>query len=131
MIVKQFFIVLAALFLGYAFSAALSIPIPANVLGFLILFFALCLKFVKVYHVDKISEFIINYLALFFVVPTVGIMVHFDLIGRQFLHILLPLLASIFMGYFTAAKVTELFIRLQEKKTLSAHNNESGGVDHE
>jgi Putative effector of murein hydrolase LrgA len=131
MVVKQFFIVLSALFLGYALSSILNIPIPANVLGFLILLTALCLGIIKVQHVDKICDFIINYLALFFVVPTVGVMVYFGLIGKQFLHILLPLSASILMGFFTAAKVTELFIRLEEKKRLSSGDHDSGGGENE
>ena len=135
MIIKQFFIILSALFLGYVLSTSLNLPIPANVLGFLILFCALCLGIVKVYHIDKISDFIINYLALFFVVPTVGIMIHFQLIGEQFLHILLPLLASIIMGYFTAAKVTELFIRLDKNNPVfegeTAEKKSSGGKRHE
>lgn len=118
MILKQLFLILSALFMGYAMSLMVHLPIPANVLGFALLFAALCFGIVKLQHVDKVSDFIIKYLAIFFVTPTVGIMQYFDLIGEQFIHILVPLLASILIGFFTAAKVTELFIRLAERNRL-------------
>jgi len=118
MILKQLFIILSALFLGYALSIGLRLPIPANVIGFAILFAALCMGIVKLHHVDRVSDFIIKYLAVFFVTPTIGIMQYFDLIGEQFLHIVVPLLVSILIGFFTAAKVTELFIRLAERNRI-------------
>ncbi|WP_027399956.1 CidA/LrgA family protein [Anaerovorax odorimutans] len=115
MIVKQFFIILGSLFLGYLLSSLFHIPIPANVLGLVLLFLALCTGIVKIKQVEKISDFIITYLSVFFVVPTVGIMVHFNLIGHQLIKILVPLLVSIFIGLFAAGKVTEIFISLNEK----------------
>lgn len=127
MVVKQFFIVLAALFLGYIVSAALHLPIPANVIGFALLFAALCLRVVKNHHVDKVSNFIIKYLAIFFVVPTVGVMEYFDLIGKQFFHIVFPLFLSIIIGFLTAAKVTELTIRLGERRKMKGKGANAGG----
>lgn len=115
MLVKQFFIILTALFMGYILSTTLHLPIPSNVLGLILLFLALCLGIVKLKHVDQISDFIITYLSVFFVVPTVGIMVHMDLIGHQFVKILVPLLLSIIIGFFVAGKVTELCIKWKEK----------------
>ncbi|MDD3168174.1 MAG: CidA/LrgA family protein [Eubacteriales bacterium] len=118
MILKQLFLILSALFLGYALSLTVHLPIPANVIGFALLFAAICVGIVKLCHVDKVSDFIIKYLAVFFITPTVGIMQYFDLIGEQFIHIVVPLLASILIGFFVAAKVTELFIRLGERNRI-------------
>lgn len=118
MILKQVVIILSALFLGYALSLALHVPIPANVLGFVILFAALCFGIIKLRHVDKVSDFIIKYLAVFFVTPSIGIMQYFDLIGEQFFSIVVPLMFSILIGFFTAAKVTELCIRLSDRSKM-------------
>lgn len=115
MIVKQFFVILAALFTGYVLSTVLHIPIPANVLGLVLLFAALCLKIVKPMNVDKITNFIITYLSVFFVVPTVGIMAYFDVIGHQFVKIIVPILISIICGLYAAGKVTELCIKWTKK----------------
>lgn len=118
MILKQLFVILSAFFLGYALTIAFHLPVPANVLGFVILFAALCLGVVKLHHVDRVSDFIIQYLAVFFVTPTVGIIQYLDLIESQFFSIAVPLMASIIIGFFTAAKVTELFIRIGEKNKM-------------
>ncbi len=115
--VKQFFFILISLFLGYLLNIGLHIPIPANVLGFGILFFSLWVGIVKQPQVDKVSNFIIKYLAVFFVVPSVGVMQYLGLIGEQFFHIICPLFASIFFGFLTSAKVTEACISYGEKKT--------------
>ena len=127
MIIKQFFIVLGALFLGYVI-ASIGLPVPANVLGFLILFVLLLAGVVKVKHVDKFSDFIISYLSIFFVVPSVGIMLYLDLLSSQFVKILIPLMASIVIGYFVAAKATELCINYDERRKAKKG---TGGVLHE
>lgn len=131
MVVKQFFIILLAFFLGYALSSGLNLPIPSNVLGFIILLTALCFKIVKLKHIENICDFIIKYLSVFFVVPTVGIMVHFELIGQQLIKILVPLMFSIFLGYFAAAKVTEIIINHSRKKKMDINRDFLGGTNHE
>ena len=130
MIVKQFAIVLAALFIGYGFSSGFHLPIPSNVLGFIILFLTLCLGVVKLKDVEDVSNFIIKYLSLFFIVPIVGVMVHFELISEQYIQIFVPMILSVLIGFFVAAKVTELFINIVEKKNSSI-NNSNGGSDYE
>jgi len=127
MIIKQSFVILSMYFLGTVIAEGLHIPIPGNVLGFALLFAALCGKAIKLDQVEKVSNQIVNNLALFFVVPVVGIMVHANLIKAQFLNIFVPLIASILVGLFTAAKVTELLIGREERKLASAERRDSGG----
>lgn len=127
MIIKQCFIILSMYFLGTVVVEVLGLPIPGNVLGFALLFAALCGKAVKLHQVEKVSNQIVNNLALFFVVPIVGIMVHTNLIKAHFLNIFLPLIASILVGLFTAAKVTELMIGREERKLAATERRDSGG----
>ncbi|MDD2190362.1 MAG: CidA/LrgA family protein [Eubacteriales bacterium] len=129
MIIKQLFIILAALFLGHSVAIIFNIPIPSNVMGLVILFTALCIGIIKIKQVDKVSDFIIRYLAVFFVAPTVGIMQYFELIGNQFFYIIVPLILSILIGFFIAAKTTEIIIRIREKSELSAGGKGLGGED--
>lgn len=115
MIIKQLFIILSALFAGFIISSAFHLPIPANVLGLILLFTALCIGLIKLEHVEQISDFIIKYLAVFFVVPTVGIMVNFHILSKEFVKIMVPLILSVLIGFFVAGKATELCIRWREK----------------
>jgi holin-like protein len=111
LIIKQFLIILGALFIGYEITTLTAVPIPANVMGLVLLFLALLAGLVKLKDVQATAEFILKYLALFFVVPTVGIMVYFDLLASEAMKIFIPLILSILIGLFTAGKVTEFFIR--------------------
>lgn len=126
---KQFFIILAALFLGYSIAVVFNLPIPSNVVGLLILFIAMCIGIVKEKHVDKVSDFIIKYLAVFFVAPTVGIMQYFNLIGEKFFYIIIPLILSIIIGLFAAGATTQLIIRIMDKKRLSSVKKGLGDND--
>lgn len=117
MIVKQFAIILGAIFIGNEIVRLTGIPMPANVLGLLLLLLALCLKIIKLKDVEDVANFIIKYMTLFFIVPTVGIMVYFDVIGKDLLKIIIPLFVSIILGMFVAGKVTELMIaRIRREK---------------
>lgn len=112
MIIKQFFILMSALFLGYLVSDGLGLPIPANVTALLLLFAALCFKLVKVSDIEKASNFIIEYLAFFFVPAAVGIMTCFSVFSANFLKIMVPLFVAILAGFFVAGHVTQLLIRV-------------------
>ncbi|MEI8216912.1 MAG: CidA/LrgA family protein [Eubacteriales bacterium] len=111
MFIKQFLIILTPLFLGYFISTYTHLPLPSNVIGLVILFLFLIFGIVKLKWVEETAEWILRYLALFFVVPTVGIMVHFNLLSKQAVQIFVPLLLSILIGLFVSGKVTELLIR--------------------
>lgn len=113
MYMKQFLILLTALFAGYIASEGFGLPLPSNVIGLLLLLLALITGLVKLKDVEDTADFIIKHLALFFVAPTVGLMLYFNLIGESFLQITLPLFGSIIVGFFVAGKVTQLAIYFQ------------------
>ena len=115
-VVKQFSIILSALFIGYFLERFFKIPMPANVLGMIILFLALYIKIIKLEDVKEVGDFIIKHLAIFYVVPSVGIMVYLDLLKTNFLVIIVPVLISIVLGFFVAGKVTEIMIKKESKE---------------
>jgi holin-like protein len=110
MFVKQFLIILTSLFLGYFISTSTHLPLPSNVIGLVLLFLLLVFGLVKLQWVEATAEWILKYLALFFVVPTVGIMVHFDRLSKEAVQIFVPIILSIIIGLFVSGKVTELLI---------------------
>ncbi len=115
MYIKQLYILLGVLFIGAVASDGLGVPLPSNVIGLLLLLLALIFGWVKLKDVEETADFIIKHLALFFVAPTVGLMLYFDLMRESFLQIAIPLFSSILIGYFVAGKVTQAVISLQEK----------------
>lgn len=110
MIIKQFAIILGVLYAGDLITNVTHIPIPANVLGMLILFVLLLAGIIKLEDVQETAEFIIRHLSVFFIVPSVGIMMYLDLLSKEFIQTAVPLLASIVIGFFAAGKVTQMLI---------------------
>ncbi len=128
MIIKQFIIILGALFLGYEITKLTHIPVPANVLGLVLLFLALLSGLIKLKDVKETADFILKYLALFFVVPTVGIMVYFDLLSSEAVKIFVPIILSILLGFFAAGHVTQFFIN-KSGKDFGASGERNNALD--
>lgn len=94
--VRGFAILLALQLLGELLSRGMEIPIPGNVLGMGLLLLALRAGLVRVEWVQEAAELLLSHLALFFVPAGVGVMVYFDLIGRQWLPIVVATSLSTF-----------------------------------
>lgn len=90
-------ILLALQFLGEGLSRGLSLPVPGNVLGMGLLLLALWAGIVRVEWVEEAAELLLSHLALFFVPAGVGVMVYFDLIGRQWMPIVVATVVSTFV----------------------------------
>lgn len=110
MALQQLSIIIAVTFLSYGLSKIFNLPVPYNVIGFIMLFLALWSGFIKEHHIDRASDFIIQHMALFFVVPVAGVMEHIELLKTQWVQIFVPLCASILLGLLVAGKVTEFFM---------------------
>ncbi len=75
-------VLLLFLLIGEA-VAALGVGLPGSVIGMLLLTAALALGIVRVEWVRRSCDVLLDNLAFLFVPPGVGVMLHFDLIGRS------------------------------------------------
>lgn len=116
MYVKQLFVIVGSYFAGYLLSEGLSLPVPANVLGLLILLGLLCLRWIELRDVESVADFIISHLALIFVPSSVGIMEYFGLFQASFWKIITPWLLACVIGYAVTGQVTQLAIRAMERR---------------
>lgn len=116
MYIKQMLILVAIAFVGSEIASILQLPVPATVIGLILLFIALLTKIIKRKDVEESAMFIVDNLSIFYVVPTVALTMYFDILSSQLVQILVPLLVSMLCGMFVAGKVTELTIRLMQKR---------------
>lgn len=87
-------ILLICQFLGELLARGLMLPVPGPVFGMLILLMGLMVRGKVPESLRVTGEGLLRYLTLLFVPAGVGLMVHFQLIGRDFWPILLTLVAS-------------------------------------
>ena len=112
----QLAIIFGISFVGELLNALLPFPIPASVYGLAILFLLLCTKIIKLEQVEKVSEYLMAIMPLFFIEPTVGIMNSYGLVKGH----ILPLFIACFLSFLSVIAVTGLvsqtMIRRKHKK---------------
>ncbi|AKB43236.1 Antiholin-like protein LrgA [Methanosarcina sp. Kolksee] len=134
---KQFSIILIIYFLGDLMQKALGLPIPGNVLGMLILFFSLYTGVIKLNMIDKISDFLLENMAFFFLPAGASLITCFALLEGKMTDILAVSLISTFIILAVTGLTVELVQRFFRRKPVKracqienignkANNNESG-----
>ena len=86
------FLILLFYLLGCLVSALLDNFIPGSVIGMILLFGALSLKWVR--HVKKVSTFLIDHMMLFFIPVGVGLITSYTLLSRYMTAIIVASLVS-------------------------------------
>ena len=89
-------ILLVLQFVGEGISAALGIPVPGNVIGMGLMVIALMAGIIRLEWVEEAAELLLSHMAIFFIPAGVGVMVYFDLIGKEWLPITVGTVLSTF-----------------------------------
>jgi holin-like protein len=95
------------LFLGMAIKAIINGPIPASMIGLILLFIALLLKIVKLEWVEQGGKWLLAELLLFFVPSAVGIVNYKEILGWQGVETVGLIIFSTIMVMGTTAFVAE------------------------
>ena len=114
--IKSLTIIFFFQFTGEALITALGLPVPGSVVGMVLLTLGLCLGWIKLEDVKPGADVLVKNLAFLFVPPGVGLMLYFDLIGRNWLAIGL----SFFLSAFMVLAVVGLLSQRLEKPGESA-----------
>ena len=112
--IKQCTIVFGCLLVGEVIVYLTGVKIPASILGMLCLSGLLFAKVIKIPQVKPLSDFLITNLAFFFVPPGVAIMLYFNLIGRQFIPIIISILVSTLLVMVVTGWVYQKFRKEDE-----------------
>ena len=108
----QLFIILVVTFIGELLHYFIPIPVPASIYGLIIMLILLCTKVVKLEHVERTSDFLIEIMPLMFIPAAVG------LLGAY--HTLMPVLVP----YAVITLVSTLLVMLVAGKVTQAMTGE-------
>jgi len=109
--IRQFAIIMLFSLLGELCHLMIPIPIPASIYGMVLLFLALALGLLKVDAVKETGSFLVSLLPLLFVVPTVGLMGHWDLIRDDLFQIAAVIVVTTVLTFGVSGMLTRLFQR--------------------
>lgn len=96
---------------GELLARYFELPLPGPVIGMLLLLATLAVRRRIPESVDAASGALLSHLSLLFVPAGVGVMVHFDLIGAQWVPILAALLVSTVVSLTLSAIVMRTLAR--------------------
>lgn len=113
---SQFLIIMGFTLAGEALQRLIPLPIPASVYGLVLLFAALCLKWVKVEQIRDVGGFFTSILPVLFVSPAVGIVEQWDVIRPQLLAIALLIVASTVLTFGISGSITQCLSRKGGRK---------------
>ncbi|MBR4266768.1 MAG: CidA/LrgA family protein [Bacteroidales bacterium] len=116
----QFIIIFGCLALGELIVWLTDIQFPSCIIGMILLTFFLKIKLIKYEWVNKISNFLLENLAFFFVPPSVALMKYFDIIKAEWLPIILATVISTIIVLVTSGWTHQIlrkhFNNKKEKK---------------
>lgn len=93
-IFRQFVIVVLIAFSGEIINHFFNTPIPGNVLAMILLLIFLTTGFIKLSMIDKVTDFMLNHLALFFIAPGVSLIKNLDQLKEDWVAIITIVVAS-------------------------------------
>lgn len=113
---KQFLIILVINFVGIIIQNLFHLPLPGTILGMLILFILLWTKVLKVESIEKVCDFLILNMIIFFLPPAVELLEYMALLKTGFLKILILLVATTVITMIVTGKTVDFCIKRMEKK---------------
>lgn len=118
MILKAFLVVFGCLFLGEVFVRLTHLPLPASIIGLLLLFLALQTGMVKLETVQSLAKVMLDYLVLMVVPACISIMQYLHIIQKELWILVLATSLSTFLVLIVTGRVHQM-IRLFQKKLHS------------
>ena len=94
------------------------ISVPSSIIGMLLLFLSLCTKVVKLCHIEKAADLMVNNLGFFFIPAGIGVMKYFNLISNQWIPIVMAIVISSFLIILSTGGIYEF---LGNKKSGLIH----------
>ncbi|MGP1606134.1 MAG: CidA/LrgA family protein [Moraxella sp.] len=121
MILKAFLVVFGCLFLGEVFIRLTHLPLPASIIGLLLLFFALQTGVVELKTVQSLAKIMLDYLVLMVVPACISIMQYLDIIQKELWILLLATSLSTFLVLIATGRTYQVVRYLQKSFRLKSN----------
>lgn len=120
-ILKELSIILGILFFSHIIIEVTRFPIPAPVLGMIVLLFALLTGLIKLGSIEKVSGFLLDNLTLLFIPGGVGLLTSIGLIKGQLLRGLAVVIITMAIGMGVTG-ITVQLLRKAKKEGVEKCN---------
>lgn len=115
--IYQLFIILVVTFVGELLHYFIPIPVPASIYGLIIMLILLCTKVVKLEHVERTSDFLIEIMPLMFIPAGVGLMKSWGVLKPLIIPVVVITVISLIAVMAVSGRISQRIIKAQEKKS--------------
>lgn len=113
---RQLLILLAINFAGIFLQNLFHLPLPGTILGMLILFILLWSGKLKTEKIEKVCDFLILNMIVFFLPPAVELLEYMTLLKTGFFKIIFLLIITTIITMVITGKTVDFCIKKMEKK---------------
>lgn len=114
-IILQLTIIVTILAMAYGMEIGLGLPLPASIIGMILLLILLFTKIIKISQVNKISDLLQKDITLFLLPLSIGIIESIDLFEGKFLITILIVVISTVVSIFATALIMKWILNKKEK----------------
>lgn len=115
-ILKQTGIIFTICWLSIIVQYFLPLPIPASVIGLVLLFLCLLTGILKIGHIQEKSDFLLSNMAFFFVPAGVGMMNYFDILRKNWFSLLVICVVSTLSTFAVTAYSIRFTLKLMNRR---------------
>lgn len=116
-IIKQTGIIFTICWLSIIIQQILPLPIPASVIGLILLFLCLFSGLLKVGHIQEKSDFLLSNMAFFFIPAGVGMMNYFDILKKNWFSLLIICILSTLITFAVTAYSIRFTLKIMKRRT--------------
>lgn len=114
-LVVQFFVIVIICAIGQGISNALPIAFPGSVISMILLLGLLLAGIVKPKMIDRVSEFLLDTMALFFIPAGVAVMGSFGVLHDSILKLLIICVITTVLVFFATSSTVSFVVKLQSR----------------
>lgn len=115
-------------YIGVGIVSVLHLPLPASVVGLLLLALSLQFKIIKVAYIQDGAGFLIGVLTLFFIPATVGVIDYPQLWTSTGLLVMLAVTASTLISIYVTGTLSQVIEKKEAANKEEAAEKAKGGV---
>ncbi|MDD2446150.1 MAG: CidA/LrgA family protein [Tissierellia bacterium] len=111
--IKQLSIIVSILAISYMIEIGLDFPMPASIMGMILLVILLVTKIIKLEQVENISDLLLKDVTLFLIPLSIGIIEKVHLFEGKFLITVFILIISTIISIFMTALIMKLMLGIK------------------
>ena len=108
---KQIVYILSFTLIGQVLEQVVPFPVPGAIWGLVLLFLALCVGLVKVRDVEDVSKFLISFLPVMFVAPSVNLLAYWDVVSAELVPIIVINVLTTLLVFAVSGLVTAWLLK--------------------